>query len=119
VPAKKKAARAAPTPKQFFEVAVPRVLAIMRATCADLGGKYCVDVDGEGAWTLDFPAARVVPGCVEGSDVVVHLSQAQFASLSTSKVELAKLCADGAARVEGDRGRIENVSLVLAFLERG
>jgi alkyl sulfatase BDS1-like metallo-beta-lactamase superfamily hydrolase len=118
VAAKKKAARAAPTPKQFFEVAVPRVLSIMRATCADLGGKYCVDVDGEGAWTLDFAAAKVVAGRADPADVVVHLTQAQFASLSTGKVELAKLAADGAARVEGDRGKIENVSLVLAFLER-
>ena len=50
---------------------------------------------------------------------LVHLSPAQFASLSTGKVELAKLVADGAARCEGEHARLENVSLVLAFLERG
>jgi len=117
--ARKKAPRTAPTPQSFFELACPRVLQIMRATCADLGGAYCIDVEGAGAWTLDFPTTTVKPGRSADAAVTVHLSPAQFASLSTGKVELAKLVADGAARCEGDRARLENVSLVLAFLERG
>src|SRR3954470_13860329 len=116
--AAKKKAKVAPPPKAFFETAVPRVLQIMRATCADLGGSYVVDVEGE-AWTLDFPNAKVTAGKREGADVVMKMNAAQFASLSTGKVELAKLCADGSVHVEGDRQKIENVSLVLAFLERG
>ncbi len=116
---RKKPPRATPTPQAFFESACPRVLQIMRATCAELGGAYCIDVDGAGAWTLDFPSATVTPGRGPAAAVTVHLSPAQFASLSTGKVELAKLVADGAARCEGDRARLENVSLVLAFLERG
>ena len=116
--AARKKAKAAPTPQAFFEGAVPRVLRIMRATCADLGGTYVVDVEGE-RWTLDFPGAKVVAGASDGADVVMTMNAAQFASLSTGKVELAKLCADGAVVVEGDRTKIENVSLVLAFLERG
>ena len=98
---------------------MPRVLSIMRATCKDMGGRYRVDVDGAGSWVLDFPSAAVQPGAGAAADVVVHLSLAQFQSLSTSKVELAKLVADGAAKAEGDVKRIENVSLVWAFLERG
>lgn len=104
-------------PKKFFEVIVPRVLTIMRATCTDMGGRYAVEVDGHGAWSLDFPTASVVPG-KEGADVTVSLSRPQFDSLSSSSVELAKLVADGAVKCEGDVKRIENVSLVLAFLAR-
>jgi hypothetical protein len=115
--AKKKAAAPPMEPKRFFEVVVPRVLTIMRATCTDLGGRYGVDVEGHGAWSLDFPTASVLPG-KEGANVTVFLSLDQFASLSSSKVELAKLVADGKVRCEGDVGKIENVSLVLAFLAR-
>ena len=112
-----KAAKPVPTPQAFFDGAVPRVLTIMRATCAELGGKHCIVVEGAGEWTLDFPNARVVAGRHQ-PDVTVYLAPEQFASLSTSKVELAKLVADGKARYEGDRSRVENVSLILAFLER-
>jgi hypothetical protein len=119
VAAKKKPARPPPSPETFFEVACPRVMTIMRATCAELGGRYVVEVEGAGAWTLDFPAATVARGATPGADVIIHLSPAQFASLSTGKVELLKLTNSGQARFEGDRARIENVSLVLAFLERG
>jgi hypothetical protein len=116
--AKKKAAATPPMePKRFFEVIVPRVLTIMRATCTDLGGRYGVEVDGHGAWSLDFPTASVLPGR-DGANVTVFLSLDQFASLSSSKTELAKLVADGKVRAEGDVGKIENVSLVLAFLAR-
>lgn len=115
--AKKRATTPPMEPKRFFEVVVPRVLTLMRATCADLGGRYAVDVEGHGAWSLDFPTASVVPG-KEGADVTVFLSRDQFASLSSSKVELAKLVADRAVKCEGDAGKIENVSLVLAFLAR-
>ena len=104
-------------PKRFFEVVVPRVLTIMRATCTDLGGRYGVDVEGHGAWSLDFPTATVVPGR-EGANATVFLSIEQFGSLSSSKVELAKLVADGKVKAEGDVSKIENVSLVLAFLAR-
>jgi hypothetical protein len=40
--------------------------------------------------------------------VTVHLTLAQFASLATGKVELRSLVRD-----------IENLSLILAFLDRG
>ena len=115
--ARSRAKQPAIEPKRFFEVVVPRLLTAMRATCADLGGRYAVDVEGHGAWTLDFPAAQVVPGSA-GADVTVFLDVAQFASLSSASVELAKLVADKSVRTEGDASRIENVSLVLAFLAR-
>jgi hypothetical protein len=117
--AAKKKAKTAPTPQTFFEVSVPRVLNIMRATCADLGGKYVVEVEGAGAWTLDFTKPGVTPGKVDNPDVTIGLSAPQFASLSTGKVELLKLVADGQARCDGDRAKVENISLILAFLERG
>lgn len=115
--AKKRAVAPAMEPKRFFEVVVPRVLTIMRATCTDLGGRYAVDVAGHGAWSLDFPTASVLPG-KDGADVTLYLSLEQFASLSSSKVELAKLVAEGTVKADGDVGKIENVSLVLAFLAR-
>jgi alkyl sulfatase BDS1-like metallo-beta-lactamase superfamily hydrolase len=118
MPAKKKTARAAPSPEVFFGTSLPRVLQMLRAACADLGGRYVVDVDGK-AWTLDYTSATVVAGAAANVDVTVRLSAAQFASLSTSKVELKKLVADGQAPCEGDRAKLENVSFVLAFLERG
>ncbi len=116
---KSKSRKPAPEPHTFFERAVPRVLSIMRVTCAELGGRYSVEVAGQGTWTLDFPEARVLPSAVEGADVIVHLSPEQFASLATGKIELRKLVADGAVRADGDASKLENVSLVLAFLERG
>jgi hypothetical protein len=117
MPAKKKAAAAIP-PETFFATVVPRLLSIMRATCKDMGGRYVIAVDGAGAWTLDFPTAAVQKGAGENVDVTVHLTPEQFASLSSASVELAKLVASKAVRCEGDVGKIENVSLVLAFLSR-
>lgn len=111
--------RAPIAPKAFFESSVPRVLSIMRATCKDLGGRYRIEVEGHGGWTLDFPTASVQPGEGGVADVTVRLSEAQFQSLTSAKVELAKLVATGAVPCEGDRARIENVSLVLAFLSSG
>lgn len=106
-------------PRTFFESAVPRVLTVMRATCKDLGGRYCIDVEGHGAWTLDFPTATLKPGRGESVDVTLFLTEPQFQSLTSAKVELAKLVATGAVRCEGDAAKIENISLVLAFLIRG
>lgn len=108
----------APTPEQFFGSAVPRVLSIMRATCKDLGGRYAIEVEGHGAWTLDFPNAAVQTGRMEPVDVTVTLTPAQFASLTGANVELAKLVRDKTVRTDGDVSKIENVSLVLAFLAR-
>jgi hypothetical protein len=106
-----------PEPKVFFERAVPRVLSIMKATCAELGGRYSIEVDGAGAWTLDFVNTKVSQGRVDGADVFIAMTPAQFGSLTSGKVELLKLVSDGAVRCEGDRSKVENVSLVLAFLE--
>lgn len=116
--AKKKPKKTAVEAKAFFGSMAPRVLSIMRATCAELGGRYAVDVEGQGAWTLDFPTASIAPGN-ERADVVVRFTPEQFALLSTSRVELKKLVADGIVRCEGDVSRIENISLILAFLDRG
>src|SRR5688572_4361376 len=91
-----------PEPKVFFESIVPRVLAIMKATCLDLKGRYAIVVDGAGTWTLDFPTQRVEPGDAN-VDVKVTLSRAQFEKLSTGKAELAKWVADGEAACAGDR----------------
>lgn len=111
--------RAPVAPKVFFESSVPRVLSIMRATCQDLGGRYRIEVEGHGAWTLDFPTASVQPGDGPAADVSLRLTEPQFQSLTNAKTELAKLVATGAVPCEGERARIENVSLVLAFLSSG
>jgi hypothetical protein len=108
-------------PRAFFERAVPRILDVMRTTCKELGGKYTIEVAGDdgGAWTLDYPTASVHPGADPGADLVVHLSLDQFTAVSTGKEELAKLVVDGRATSTGDKARIENLSFVLAFLQRG
>lgn len=111
--------RFAPSPQAFFERSVPRVLDIMRARCAELGGRYTVHVEDSGVWTIDFTRAAVVADTVPGADVVIRLTPAQFASLSTGGTELRKLAVSGQAPFEGDAQKLENVSLVLAFLERG
>lgn len=114
--AKKKPNKTAIEARAFFATMAPRVLSIMRATCAELGGRYGVDVEGQGSWTLDFPSATIAEG-IERADVTVRFTNEQFGLLSTSRVELKKLVADGVVRCEGDVSRIENVSLVLAFLD--
>jgi alkyl sulfatase BDS1-like metallo-beta-lactamase superfamily hydrolase len=106
-------------PSAFFEAALPRVLSTLRATCKDLGGRYAIEVEGHGAWTLDFPGASVRAGRAADADVTLWLSEPQFQSLTKANVELARVVADGTVRCEGDRAKIENVSLVLAFLSRG
>lgn len=119
-PAKKRPSKkTAPTPTHFFEVACPRVLSSMRTLCQERGGRFALVVDGEegGAWTVDFTSPEVRRGR-EAADVTVTLTPAQFASLSTGKVELRKLVVDGAAPCEGARERLEDLALVLAFLER-
>lgn len=113
--AKKK--RAIPTPTAFFETLVPRVLRIMEKTCGELGGRYTVDVEGQGAWTLDFTTRAVTKGAAASSDVTLYLDAKQYESLSTGKIELLKLVHNGSVRCEGDQAKVENVSLVLAFLE--
>ena len=111
----------APSPRAFFEGAAPRLLQMLRTTCAELGGVYVLEVQGEegGAWTLDFAAAQVRAGRADGADLVVTLTAEQFAAVSTAKIELAKLVADGTAPSTGERARVENLSFVLAFLDRG
>lgn len=108
-------------PGAFFERACPRVLDVLRTTCKELGGRYVVVVAGDagGAWTLDYQTASVQPGQDVAADLVVTLTLEQFAAVSTGKEELAKLVAEGRAQSSGDRGRIENLSFVLAFLQRG
>ena len=119
--ASKKGKKPPPSPQDFFARAAPRVLTALRTTTAELGGRYVIEVQGEGggAWTLDFPAAAVRPGKEDGADLVVTLTAEQFAAVSTAKIELAKLVFDGSAPSVGERGRVENLSFVLAFLERG
>ena len=91
---------------------------MMKATCADLGGSYVIHVDGYGVWTLDFPGACVRTGASADAHVVLFLTLAQFEALQNPKTELKKLVTGGAVRCEGDLGKVENVSLVLAFLAR-
>jgi hypothetical protein len=116
----KKGAGALP-PRTFFEKACPRILDVMRTTCVELGGKYTIEVTGDegGAWTLDYPAAQVRAGKDAAADLYVTLTPEQFAGVSTGKEELAKLVADGRAPSTGDAKRVENLSFVLAFLQRG
>lgn len=120
-PSSTKKGKLAPAPRAFFEGAAPRLLSILRTTCAELGGVYVVLVQGDdgGAWTLDFPRAEVRAGAHDGADLVVTLSPDQFAAVATARIELAKLVADGSAPSQGERQRVENLSFVLAFLERG
>jgi len=99
----------------FFSRTVPRLLGAMRALCAERGGRYGVVVDGR-AFTIDFAQAAVVAGA-DNVDVTVTLSAAQFQSLAAG-TELRKLVASGEAALSGDRDRIEDLSLVLAFLAR-
>jgi hypothetical protein len=114
--AKKKASP--PNPDTFFGNAVPRVLSIMRDRCKEMGGTYTIDIEGVGAWTLDFPNATVVKGPDANATFTLHMTLDQFGSLTSASVELAKLVADKKVRLDGDASKIENVSLVLAFLAR-
>jgi hypothetical protein len=122
-PAKKKSARKKkappPPPKEFFEVAAPRVLTAMSSLCASMGGSYAFVVEGEGggAWTLDFTDASVREGS-DGADLTVTLPIEDFPVLATAKGELRKLVADGTAACEGEKDRLENLSMVVAFLQR-
>ena len=110
--------KTAVAPTAFFHTAVPRVLTLMKATCADLGGSYAIHIDGHGAWTLDFPSACVRDGAAADAQVALFLTLAQFEALQNPKTELKKLVTSGAVRCQGDLGKVENVSLVLAFLAR-
>jgi len=123
-PARKKKARSKkpppPTPAEFFERSVPRVLTAMASLCKSMGGVYAMVVEGDegGAWTLDFGQAAVRPG-TEGADLTVTLDLEQFQLLTTARGELRKLIAAGDARAEGgDPEKIENLSMVVAFLQR-
>ena len=104
------------SPAEFFGQAVPLLLSRVRALCADRGGRFCVIVEGEGEWLLDFNDASVTPGRGE-ADLVLTLDADRFATLSGAKVELRKLVVDGDVQVEGDRDRIEDLSFILAFLQ--
>jgi alkyl sulfatase BDS1-like metallo-beta-lactamase superfamily hydrolase len=107
----------APEPVAFFTSAVPRVLRAMRATCAELGGSYGVTVD-DSAFVIDFASASAnVAADVSATDVAVTMTRAQFESLATGKVELLALVRSGAVASRGDVNRLENLSLILAFLE--
>jgi alkyl sulfatase BDS1-like metallo-beta-lactamase superfamily hydrolase len=83
------------------------------------GGRFVVAIDGAGGgtWCLDFGAAAVSKG-LSDADVSIRLSLAQFVSLSSGRVELRKLIVDGEVACEGERARLEDLSLVLAFLAR-
>jgi hypothetical protein len=106
------------TPAAFFSTACPRVLSILRETCSKLGGRYVIHVTDSGSWTVDFPTQTVTAGAADAADLTITCSAAQFESLQSPKVELKKLIASGALKAEGDLARVENVSLVLAFLSR-
>lgn len=110
----------APEPVAFFTSAVPRVLRAMRATCAELGGSYGVTVD-DSAFVIDFvsASANVANDAkdVNATDVAVTMTRAQFESLATGKVELLALVKSGVVASRGDVNRLENLSLILAFLE--
>ena len=109
----------APEPSMFFTGAVPRVLGAMRATAAELGGSYGVVVD-DSAFVIDFPSASakaVDAAAAAAADVTVTMSRAQFESLATGKVELLALVKSGAVGSHGDVSRLENLSLILAFLD--
>jgi hypothetical protein len=103
-------------PAAFFGEAVPMLLSRMRAMCQDRGGKFAVVVDGAGAWTLDFEKAEVREG-EEEADVRLSMDEETFGSLSQAKVELRKLVVDGAVTCEGEKDRVEDLSLILAFLQ--
>jgi len=113
--ATKKKGRSAPDPDTFFLVSCPRVLRAMRGTCQELGGRYGVVVDDR-AFVIDFVTGTVVPGA-GAADVTVRLTPPQFASLATGRVELRALVRDGLVACDGDAARLENLALVLAFLE--
>ena len=121
-PANKRARKQtqAPAPEQFFSQLCPPLLRSMRSLCAEMGGSYAIVVEGAGggAWTLDFAGAEVRAGG-DGANVTLTMSPERFASLSSARVELRKLVADGEVSCEGDPGRLENLSFVLAFLQRG
>lgn len=117
--AKKRSSPQALDPTAFFEVACPRVLHAMRSLLAERGGRFAVVVEGPGGgtWCLDFAAAAVSQGPA-AADVTIHLTLPQFVSLSSGRVELRKLIVDGEVPCEGQRERLEDLSLVLAFLSR-
>jgi hypothetical protein len=120
-PAKKRSRKKkpAPTPTQFFTQMCPPLLTSMRTLCQEKGGVFAIVVDAEdgGTWSLDFGEASVREGG-EGADVTITMTGEQFGSLTGAKVELRKLVADGDVACEGDRDRIEDLALVLAFLQR-
>jgi len=105
-------------PATFLLQACPRVLRAMRSTVTELGGRYGVVVDGA-PYLIDFTTQQVTSGDVAGADVVVTMDAARFGSLATGKVELRSLVRDGVVGASGDASKLENLALILAFLERG
>jgi hypothetical protein len=105
-------------PATFLLQACPRVLRAMRSTVTELGGRYGVVVDGT-PYLIDFTTQQVTSGSTAGADVVVTMDAARFGSLATGRVELRSLVRDGVVKADGDVSKLENLALILAFLERG
>lgn len=105
---------------RFFAAVCPRLMTAMQEKLAELGGRYVVVVEGEGggAWTLDFGTGAVSEGA-GAADLKLELTAEQFTSLASPKVELRKLVSDGTVKSEGDTDRVENLSLLFAFLNAG
>jgi hypothetical protein len=107
---------AAVTPSEFFTSICPKTLAVHRAICTKLGGRYAFQLfgDGGGAWTLDYGKAQVDDGVEDDRwDLYLEMTASDFSELLKGTLDVDAAADQGRVRIDGDVSLLSNLIAVL------
>lgn len=102
-------------PKDFFSDICPKILELQAEPCAQLGGAYGIQLFGDagGAWTLDFPTAKVSDGIADGVDLYLEMDVDDFKTMMKGNLDIQASVLAGKIRFEGDPKLFGNLAAVL------
>lgn len=91
-------------PAQILEVALPRVLRTMERQARAVGATYVFNLSGAGGgtWTVDLHTVEVRRGGSESADVILDMSDEDFAAMTQGELDANTVISEGRVRIVGD-----------------
>jgi hypothetical protein len=103
------------SPKQFFDDVCPQILTAQKDSCKQVGGTYGIQLfgDGGGAWTLDFPEARVKKGLDKDLSFYLEMTAEDFHGMMKGVLDIEAAARGGRVRFEGNPQMFGNLAAIL------
>ena len=104
------------SPTEFFEDALPKVLAAYKGKGLKAAGTFEINIFGKngGRWYLDAAQAIVRKSAGEQTDCVLEMGSDDFTKMTTGRLDPAEAMRDGRVRFQGNPDQLVQLGHLLS-----